>query len=169
MFDNEWGGAQGCTIIEGRLVYGPWVFRHPEFLIKAYPKGAGDGDCAKLAQLPLQMPYTRPYWRRGIRVLGNDGPVYRNGLKVSETGVLRGTVIATFDEEGFYPNTRRKHVAIYLGQGKQAGRPFIKVIDQWLGHPPAERIIHSLPNGYISNNAEAFSVVYTTHPGFQKP
>lgn len=63
MFDNKWGGAFGCTIIEGTLMYGPWFVRDPEALVSAYPKGVGDGDCAKLVQLPLQMPATRPYWR----------------------------------------------------------------------------------------------------------
>lgn len=131
----------------------------------------GDGDCAKLPQLPLQMPLTT-YWRKGLHVLGNDNAVYQNGLKVSDRAILKGTVIATFNNEGNYPQSGGRHAAIYLDQGKDKKGAFIRVIDQWIRkdgtvYTPKIRNIYPT-DGYISNNAEAFSVVYTTHPGFQK-
>lgn len=106
--------------------------------------------------------------------MGNGDPVYRSdGWQIPGSGIVRGTVIATFDNTGFYPpGDSGKHVAIYLSQGRENEMRFIEVYDQWIRsdgskYYPKKRKIYAKP-GYISNNAEAFSVVYTTHPGFQK-
>jgi hypothetical protein len=111
------------------------------------------------------MPLTS-FWRPGVRVLGNGDERYFNGVKVNGSGIVRGTVIATFIDKRYPSKVHGNHVAIYLSQTKDS----IKVIDQWnkrdskgniIGNqPPHERDIFVGGNG-LSNDADAFSIVFT--------
>lgn len=90
-------------------------------------KNAFGAQCAALVQLsPVvrgnAVPLTR-YWRRGAKV---------KDLAASQ--IEKGTVIATFDENGRYPRTER-HTAIYISHDLTG----ITVIDQWLSKPYASQ------------------------------
>jgi len=78
-------------------------------------KPVGSGECVALVQAPsgAKAPLTSE-WKQGDMVQGN-------------TGIKPGTVIATFDKNGRYTNSKESHAAIYLGQDEHG----IHVIDQW--------------------------------------
>lgn len=66
-----------------------------------------------------------------------------------------GTPIATFGGDGKYKNVRgQSHAAIYLGPGSEPGS--IRVLDQWNGHPAAERTIKV---GNTAESAQNFQVI----------
>ena len=138
---DDWGGAIACRT-DG--LYGPWVMIRPERLLERKNK-VGSGQCVAIAQPLLNMPITS-LWREGEKVLGNNS-------------IARGTVIATFIN-GLYPSLPHgNHVAIYISQTANT----IKVVEQWSSlKKPQERDI-PIKEGMNdrSNNANAFSVVYT--------
>ena len=163
MFQNEWGGAVAMTKIEGHWMYGPWIMINTERLVDGNWH-TNSHECVAIAQETLRMPNAKMFWRRGTRVLGNAAPNYYQGLEVRGTGIARGTIIATFDENGRYlSNEHNNHVAIYISQDKNS----IRVIDQWNKRKPDYRTIY-IKNGMSdpSNNANAFSVVYSTVGGY---
>jgi len=63
----------------------------------------------------------------------------RRGAKVRGADIPRGTIIGTFNSKGVYTNSTdgSSHVAIYLDQTSTG----IRVVDQWVLHPCAERVI----------------------------
>jgi hypothetical protein len=79
------------------------------------PKPVGSGECVALVQAAngANAPQTS-LWKQGEMVQGY-------------TGIKPGTVIATFDKNGRYTNSKESHAAIYLGQDEHG----IHVIDQW--------------------------------------
>jgi hypothetical protein len=85
----------------------------------------GSGECVSLLRQATGAPHTLT-WHRGPTVKGN-------------LALRPGTAIATFDDDGRYGNHTdgRSHAAIYLGQDARG----LRVIDQWRGHSPTERII----------------------------
>ena len=109
-------------------------------------EGVGSGECAALPQY-----YTRigpaAGWVEGAAVRGNSS-------------IKRGTAIATF-VNGRYPNQPHgNHVALYVSQDSNG----IKVVDQWTGQPPHERVLAFLgkkDGAFIdpSNNGDAFSII----------
>jgi hypothetical protein len=78
-------------------------------------KPVGSGECVALVQAAngANAPQTS-HWKQGDIVQGN-------------TGIKPGTMIATFDKNGRYTNSKESHAAIYLGQDEHG----IRVIDQW--------------------------------------
>ncbi len=154
--------------IEGVWMHGPWVMNNPYNLIGIgnSKKVIGDGECVAIAQQTLKMPHTS-FWRPGVKVLGNDAPTYFGGHKVIGSGIAPGTVIATFVNKRYPSKIHGNHVAIYLEQGKN----YIDVIDQWVNHRTKEpqyahrRRIFVNGSG-LSNDANAFSVVYTLTGGY---
>jgi hypothetical protein len=87
---------------------------------------------------------------------------WQKGLKVSEAkpgDILRGTAIATFDENGKYPtDSKGKHAAIYLSHTKA----LIQVLDQWAdqGEVKPRPIRFNRPKGTRrSNDADTFYVI----------
>ena len=110
-------------------------------------------ECVALAQEPLGMPLTK-MWREGEKVFG--GKLIVNG---EERDIPKGAVIATFIDGRYKSLAHGNHVAIYYSQGNN----FIRVIDQWSGQIPHYRDIY-VKEGMTdrSNNANAFSVVYTS-------
>ncbi|WP_432382312.1 BPSL0067 family protein [Duganella sp. P38] len=118
----------------------------------------GRGDCVELVQQFTQVGWTGK-WRPWVSVL--------------DAGFIRtGTVIATFDKNGRYPNKASgNHAAFFVGMGpldSHTGRPaYILVMDQWkLKRNIHERKIYSRgrskAEGNIyddSDNADMFYVV----------
>ncbi|PMS36157.1 hypothetical protein B0G57_104258 [Trinickia symbiotica] len=91
----------------------------------------GNGQCVTFVHAVVTVPPTS-LWRKVSLVQGDND-------------IRRGTVIATFDDNGRYGNHTNgtSHAAIYLYQ-TPAG---IVVLDQWKGptalrdHPPQQRTI----------------------------
>jgi hypothetical protein len=104
----------------------------------------GSGHCVALVQSTeagAGVPHTS-HWRRGVKARGGNVP--------------RGTVIATFSDAGRYENRTdgASHVAIFLGETPTG----LRVVDQWVGHPAAERVIRwGQPKK--SNDGDSFFVI----------
>ncbi|MCB0123646.1 MAG: WXG100 family type VII secretion target [Caldilineaceae bacterium] len=114
----------------------------PKDLKKYYGKANGNGQCAGLAQNHFNSS-------RSAQSIGAVKS-WRAGAKLSTHPALTpGTVIATFDANGRYPNkSHGNHVAIFLdyqrdSSGKITG---IKVLDQWSGRPAGERVLEFVPD-----------------------
>jgi hypothetical protein len=103
-----------------------------------------NGHCVRFCQAAVPgLPHTGQ-WSRGPRVRG--------------AGVAPGTVIATFDPDGTYGNHTdgRSHAAILIAE--EAGG--LRVWDQWVGHPVAERLIRFRGGrGKRVNDGDAFHIV----------
>jgi RHS repeat-associated protein len=83
-------------------------------------------------------------WRAGPKVLGNNIPA--------------GTAIATFDDQGLYPNESGWNSGIYVGPSGALFPPnTITIIDQWPGHNASARDV--LPRGTRPNRSGAYSVI----------
>lgn len=106
----------------------------------------GNHECVVLVQQATGIPSTST-WSKGIKVMD---------AKAGEISV--GTVIATFDENGKYPNDAR-HAAIYESHD-QSG---INVIDQWNKQGKAARRKIRLKKGKTRdvNDADWYYVVET--------
>jgi hypothetical protein len=82
----------------------------------------GNGDCVALVQAYTAVGWTGS-WRPWVRVL--------------DAGYIRvGTVVATFDNNGRYPNKPTgNHAAFFMGMGPldpKTGRPqYFLAMDQW--------------------------------------
>jgi hypothetical protein len=110
--------------------------------IRDKSKSVGSGQCVALVQAWTGAPSTG-VWTEGVKVKGNHT-------------LDKGTAIATF-VNGHYPNhSTGNHAAIYISQDEQG----IRVVDQWSGHTPSERILHFRGgSGSASNDGDAFSVI----------
>jgi hypothetical protein len=121
------------------------------FLEKSY----GTGQCVALVQHCAAAPHTST-WKRGIKVRDND-------LRIAH-----GSIIATFDQDGKYPNKNTgNHAAIYDGQDEKG----IWVYDQfWRRNPdqPGEKMRQAVSRRHIrfkgghgspSNDGDAYYVV----------
>jgi RHS repeat-associated protein len=109
----------------------------------------GESDqCVSLTKYFSGAPCTG-CWRKGPPVLGNSN-------------LTPGTAIATFDDNGRYPQDDPQHPerhtprnsAMYVGQSGTD----IWVIDQWPGHPALYRRIPRNGNS-VSNQSGAYSVI----------
>lgn len=101
------------------------------------------GHCVRLVQVAAGAPHTSA-WRPGRRVRGGSVPT--------------GTVIATFSPDGRYENdvTGKSHAAIFLEEVPDG----LQVIDQWQGHPVAQRLIRFRDGqGAKVNDGDQFFVV----------
>lgn len=84
----------------------------------------GDGNCVALVQELTDVGWTGS-WRPWVRVI--------------DAGYIRvGTVIATFDKHGRYPNRPTgNHAGFFLGMGpldSKTGRPdYFVIMEQWKG------------------------------------
>ena len=82
----------------------------------------------------------------------------RRGDPVRGASCAPGTVIGTFDEDGTYGNHTdgRSHVAILLAETDDG----LLVVDQWLGQPVHERLIHFRDGaGLAVNDASRYHIV----------
>jgi hypothetical protein len=87
-----------------------------------------------------------PSWRRGDLVRGSGAP--------------KGTIIATFSAGGRYENRTdgASHAAILIGE-EDVG---LAVIDQWMDHPTARRIIRYKDGvGPAMNDGDRYYLVET--------
>ena len=83
---------------------------------------------------------------------------WRKGARVHDSAVLRGTVIATFNERGRYANATdgSSHAAIYLAETERG----LLVLDQWVGRTVAERVISFRAcKGPAVNDGDRYHVV----------
>lgn len=102
-----------------------------------------NGHCVRFVQEVARMPHTSE-WRRGVKVRGNNVPQF--------------TIIATFAADGRYENRTdgHSHAAVLLAEVEDG----LGVLDQWQGHPVAERIIRFRGGeGKKVNDGDAFYVV----------
>jgi hypothetical protein len=119
---------------------------------------AGDGNCVALVQHYTGIGQTVT-WRQGERVMDMQT-------------IPEGTVIATFDRNGRYPNNAHgNHAALFLRFGPRnakTGKPtHILVMDQWKtknkisSRPIYPRAQRKADGGlyHDSDNAEAFYIV----------
>ena len=118
----------------------------------------GDGNCVALVQNLTDVGWTGS-WRPWVRVL--------------DAGYIRvGTVIATFDKYGRYPNKPTgNHAAFFVGMGPidtKTGRPgYFYAVDQWKGLAAIRKHkiydlsqFNNVAGGYSdSQNADTFWVV----------
>jgi len=82
----------------------------------------------------------------------------RRGDPVRGSNCAPGTVVGTFDEDGTYGNHTdgRSHVAILLAETDEG----LLVVDQWVGQPVHERLIHYRDGeGSAVNDASRYHVV----------
>ena len=110
-----------------------------------YVNAKGNTECVEFVRQVTGAPKSE-LWKRGISV---------KDAKLGE--ILRGTAIATFDDNGKYPvDGQGKHAAIFLSKSP-AG---IQVLDQWdsQGEVLPRTIKFSHP-GKRSNNGDTFYVV----------
>ena len=109
----------------------------------------GNGHCVAYVRHAAGLGHTSS-WRRGQHVLalGDDCAL--------------GTAIATFDANGRYGNHTdgRSHAAVYMGPAPGG----IRVIDQWQGHPCAERVIRNKGGGPAVNDASRYYLIETEPP-----
>lgn len=88
-------------------------------------KVVGNGQCVTYIHECAKTPPTR-FWKKGKKIKSNK-------LKIKE-----GTAIATFDNNGNYPNQPTgNHAAIYVSHDALG----MNVYDQWVGHPVGPRYI----------------------------
>jgi hypothetical protein len=110
-----------------------------------YVNAKGKTECVEFVRQVTSAPKS-DLWRREISV---------KDAKLGE--ILRGTTIATFDDNGKYPTDGLgKHAAIFLSKSP-AG---IQVLDQWDSqHEVLPRTIKFSHPGKRSNNGDTFYVV----------
>lgn len=107
----------------------------------------GNTECVEFIRQATGAPPTN-MWQRGVKV---------GDMKPGQ--ILRGTAIATFDDNGHYPtDILGKHAAIYLSHSPAN----IQVLDQWddQGEVKPRPIWFNRPAGTRrSNDASTFFVI----------
>lgn len=105
-----------------------------------------NGSCVRLVQVACPGVPNTSKWRPGKQVKGND--------------IAPGTVIATFDAQGRYPNRRTgNHAAFYHGQ--DAG--WLTVVDQFKSAKSIKQSRYKFDNegSSLTANADTYYVVET--------
>jgi len=112
-----------------------------------FQNASGRTECAEFIRQATGAPPTIS-WRKGLKVAD---------AKLGQ--ILRGTAIATFDDNGKYPiDGLGKHAAIYLSHSEAN----IQVLDQWdaQGEVKPRAISFKRPKGTRrSNDAKTFFVI----------
>jgi len=111
-----------------------------------YANEKGNFECVALVQKTTSIPHTST-WKQGKKV-----------LDCQEGEVQKGTVIATFDENGKYPTSAR-HAALYENHDATG----INVVDQWNAQGMAKRRKIRLKNLPVRNinDAQWYFIVET--------
>ena len=102
-----------------------------------------NGQCVRFIQTCAAVPHTSQ-WQCGAPVRGGN--------------IDNGTAIATFDDDGGYGNHTdgRSHAAILIEETAEG----LRVWDQWVGHPVAQRVIHFRGgSGRRVNDGDQFCVI----------
>jgi len=103
-----------------------------------------NGHCARHVQVVSGIGHSST-WRRGEKV------------RACET-ITPGTVIATFADNGRYANATdgSSHIAILLERRPEG----LLVVDQWIGRPVGERVIHFRNgDGSPANDGDQYFIV----------
>jgi len=107
-------------------------------------KKVGNGECVAFVQEAARAPNTT-FWKKGAAVRANSG-------------LRKGTAIATCDASGRYANlSTGNHAAIYVSQDSQG----IWVYDQWRSQGAVRKrlVRFQRGSGSPSNDGDAFSVI----------
>jgi hypothetical protein len=117
-----------------------------------FKNAEGDTECVEFVRQATGAPETK-LWRRGIKI-----------ADAKPGQIMRGTAIATFDDNGRYPtDALGKHAAIYLYHTPPAtAGACIQVLDQWddQGEVLPRSIYFNRPKGTKrSNDANTFFVI----------
>jgi hypothetical protein len=111
-------------------------------------KSYGNGQCAVFVEMVTNAPRVH-FWTRGLKVLGNGH------------SIAPGTVIATFNSSGEYPNMPHgNHAALFVSENGHS----IKVIDQYAGkhthHPgPSTYVLGHGDDHHMTSDANFYYVV----------
>lgn len=118
---------------------GPYLAADPAAF---FGEVVGDGQCVAFVKAASGAPQTKA-WRRGSLVKG-------------DTGLAKGTAIATFDDDGTYGSRTDGtcHAAIYLGQTKDGAQ----VLDQFVGQAVHFRTLRFGGTPKV-NDGNAFHVI----------
>jgi|GEM_PF-2294755 len=105
----------------------------------------GNGECVALVKKVFGLPSTKE-WIAGQAITAPGSPP-----------LSTGTAIATFNEDGLYPQGKDtpKHAAIFVGYTEDG----MTVYDQWKGQPPHTRLIYFDDTKNTQNNASNYSVI----------
>lgn len=106
-------------------------------------KVVGNGHCVPFVQAAARVPHTSR-WRKGEPVRGAT--------------LIFGTAIATFGPDGRYTNATdgSAHAAILHVVAQDS----LLVVDQWVGHPVAKRVIPFRAGaGKPANDGDQFYVI----------
>lgn len=107
-------------------------------------KKVGNGHCVVFVQECTKAPVTFS-WKKGAKVRGN-------------LAISKGTAIATFDENGKYPNKPTgNHAAIYVSQDSTG----VWVYDQWVAQGAVKKRLIRFKGGQgsASNDGDVFFVI----------
>ncbi|MFN8344188.1 MAG: BPSL0067 family protein [Spirosomataceae bacterium] len=114
---------------------------------EGYSNSKGNHECVVFVQGVTQVPAT-VYWTKGKKV-----------QDAKEGEILRGTAIATFDENDKYPtDSKGRHAAIYV----RHNHDYILVYDQWnkQGMVKKRKIRFNVKDGTSrSNDGKTFYVI----------
>lgn len=112
-----------------------------------YENEKGNHECVVFIQKTTNIPQTK-LWKRGVKV-----------KDTKQGDIAKGTVIATFDEDGSYPtDSLGKHAAIYLRHTND----YIEVYDQWNAQGKVKKRKIKFDKSITtkrSNNGDTFFVV----------
>jgi hypothetical protein len=122
------------------------------YIGSVYENAKGNTECVTFVQAELPNVPKASFWRAGLKVAGN------------EAAIVVGTLIATFDENGLYPNKPAgNHAAFFLGKEDK----YLKVLDQYKGsggvkisrypYPSDEERAAKKKSGKYSMTADAFT------------
>jgi hypothetical protein len=109
-------------------------------------QAVANGHCVRYVQHCSPVGHTSQ-WRRGTKVRGSDASP--------------GTIIATFDPDGHYGNRvdGSSHAAVLIAETAEG----LRVWDQWVGHPVAQRLIRFRGGqGRAVNDGDRFHIVEHT-------
>jgi hypothetical protein len=120
----------------------PFVAAHSE---RYLAQVVGNGHCVAYVRAAADLPHT------SLWVCGDP---------VATTDIPRGTAVATFGTTGKYENRTdgASHCAIFQQQISTG----IRVLDQWVGHPVAHRVIRWKDGvGKAADDASCYHVIET--------
>lgn len=147
--------AKGVTVTRGPD--GSTIVSNYQSATAIAGKGEYRGECVSLVRELGNLPPTWE-WRAGTAIKGPGDPP-----------LAEGTIIATMDETGRYPQDGTpKHAAVFMGYVSDKKGIGMKIYDQYrIGYnregikPPRERTIYFDNAAKKQNNAYSYSVITT--------
>ena len=130
----------------GNMAYQMTIDEKSVFEKGQFANKLGNTECVEFVRHASNAPHTT-MWKKGVRILA-----------AKPGAILRGTVIATFDEQGRYPTDGKgRHAVVYLSHTMHG----IEVLDQWNAQGRVlRRTIRIQPSDRPrSNAAQTFFIV----------